>query len=241
MGEAKAIHIRPVPPRVARAFVRRHHYSGKVVNNSNIHLGVFLGGVMRGAMQFGPPLDKRKLIGLVDGTPWNGLIELNRMAFADSLPRNSESRAIAVALRMLGRRYPALRFVVSFADATQCGDGCIYRASGFLLTGISESRNICRLPSGRTIHKLSLEARMSATAPRPELGGRSYYDVTGGKYDFGAYVRAAGGQIIPGFMLRYVRLLGSLTASDLTVPAIPFSEIHRRRISMYKGRRQYAE
>jgi hypothetical protein len=40
-------------------------------------------------MQFGPSLDKRKVQGLVEGTSWNGFIELNRMAFSDRLPRNS--------------------------------------------------------------------------------------------------------------------------------------------------------
>lgn len=233
MGEAKAIAIRPIPGKTARAFVRANHYSGKTVNNSNIHLGVFLRGRLQGAMQFGPPLDKRKLIGLVEGTPWNGLIELNRMAFADTLPRNSESRAIGVAVRLLRQHYPALRFIVSFADATQCGDGCIYRASGFLLTGITVNKNLCRLPDGRVIHKISLEA--SGTSPRPELAGRSYFGVTGGRYDFAAYVSAAGGEVLTGHMLRYVRLMDPADADALTVPAIPFTEIERRGARMYKG------
>ena len=64
-------------------------------------------------------------------TPWNGFLELNRLAFADWLPRNSESRAIGYALRWLRATYPWLQWIVSFADATQCGDGAIYRASGF--------------------------------------------------------------------------------------------------------------
>jgi hypothetical protein len=49
-------------------------------------LGVFLGTRLEGAMQFGPSLDRRKLIGLVEGTAWNGFVELSRLA-CENLPR----------------------------------------------------------------------------------------------------------------------------------------------------------
>lgn len=88
MATAKDIHIAPIKAKDANALVRRVHYSGKVVNNSQLHFGAFLNGRLEGAMQFGPSLDKRKIMGLVDGTGWNGFIELNRMAFSDALPRN---------------------------------------------------------------------------------------------------------------------------------------------------------
>lgn len=97
-------------------------------------------------MQFGPSLDKRKLIGLVKGTKWNEFIELNRLAFTDVLPRNSESRAISIAMRLLRKHAPQLKWVISFADATQCGDGTIYRASGFVLTGMKRNDQIMELP-----------------------------------------------------------------------------------------------
>jgi hypothetical protein len=122
------------------------HYSGKVVQNSQLHIGVFYRGKLEGVMQFGPSLDKRKLIGLVEGTPWNGFIELNRMAFTDVLPRNSESRAIGIAMRILRKHYPHVQWVVSFADACQCGDGAIYRASGFVLTSVKVNGQNYRLP-----------------------------------------------------------------------------------------------
>ena len=64
---AKDIILRPIDRDTANELVRRVHYSGKIVNNSQIHIGVFYGGKLEGAMQFGPSLDKRKLQGLVDG------------------------------------------------------------------------------------------------------------------------------------------------------------------------------
>ncbi len=156
MGRAKDIIVKPISAQDANRIVRAIHYSGKVVNNSQLHLGVFLDGKCGGAMQFGPSLDKRKMLGLVTGTLWNEFIELNRMAFADWLPRNSESRAIGYAFRWIRKTYPQIKWCVSFADGTQCGDGTIYRASGFALTGIKENNQIWEAPTGETFNDTSI-------------------------------------------------------------------------------------
>jgi len=234
--QAKDILVKPISSQDGSRIIKSCHYSGKTVSNSQLHLGVFLGGRCGGAMQFGPSMDKRKIQGLVDGTSWNGFIELNRMAFADWLPRNSESRALGVAFRIIRKHYPHIEWVVSFADATQCGDGTIYRASGFVLTSIRRSLNLVRLPSGEVIHKMTLES--GPTRPRPELEGRSYYDVTGGRYDLRAYARAVGGSIVPGFQLRYIRFLNHNARDRLTVPVIPFAEIATAGAGMYRGERR---
>lgn len=230
---AKDIRVAPIKAADANALVRRTHYSGKVVNNSQLHLGVFLGGRLEGAMQFGPSLDKRKIQGLVRDTLWNGFIELNRMAFSERLPRNSESRAIGVAMRLLKRHYPQLEWVVSFADGTQCGDGTIYRASGFVLTGITTSVNLVKRADGVVIHKMTLEN--NPTTPRNELGGKSYYGITGGKYDFAAYAKATGGITLPGHQLRYLYFLNPSARERLTVPILPFSKIEDMGAAMYRG------
>lgn len=235
MSSAKDIILRPIPAKDANALVKRVHYSGKVVRNSQIHIGVFYRGRLEGAMQFGPSLDKRKVQGLVAGTLWNEFIELNRMAFTDTLPRNSESRAIAIAMRMLRKHAPHLKWVISFADGTQCGDGTIYRASGFVLTGIVESKNLVRRADGVVIHKMTLES--NPTAPRPELGGRSYYEITGGKYNLAAYAKATGGHTVPGYQLRYLYFLDPTARERLTVPVLPFSKIDEMGARMYRGER----
>ncbi len=157
---AKDIVLRPITAREANELVKRVHYSGKVVRNSQIHIGAFYNGKLEGALQFGPSLDKRKIQGLVSETGWHEFIELNRMAFSDALPRNSESRAIAVAMKLLRKHAPQLKWVVSFADATQCGDGTIYRASGFVLTGIKRNDQIWIAPDGeRTTRMVATDTR----------------------------------------------------------------------------------
>ena len=109
MGRAKEIVMKVIPSSVANPFIRAHHYSGKVVNNSKLHFGVFLDGTLHGVMSYGPSLDKSKIIGLVEGTGWNEFLELNRMAFDSVLPRNSESRAISMSLKLI-RKYDLAGF-----------------------------------------------------------------------------------------------------------------------------------
>lgn len=233
MATAKDIHVAPISQKDAAALVKRIHYSGKVTQNSQLHFGVFLDGKLEGAMQFGPSLDKRKIQGLVSGTRWNDFLELNRMAFSDALPRNSESRALGVAFRLIRKHYPHIEWVVSFADGTQCGDGTIYRASGFVLTGITTSLNLVKRSDGVVIHKMTLES--NPTSPRTELGGKSYYGLTGGKYDLAKYAKATGGITLPGYQLRYIYFINKAARERLTVPILPFSKIEELGAGMYRG------
>ena len=222
-----------IPGSIANPFMKSHHYSGKVVNNSCLHFGCFLDGRIHGVLSFGPSLDKKKIMQLVDGTGWNNFLELNRMAFDDYLPRNSESYCIGKTLRLIKKNAPQIKWIVSFADGCSCGDGTIYRASNFVLTAIKENFNLCLLPSGEKIHKMTLES--NPTQPRKELGGKSYYDITGGRFNFKRYVDYVGGEILKGFQLRYIYFIDKKWRNRLVVPEIPFSRIDEMGAGMYKG------
>lgn len=58
---AKEIVLKVIPSKIANNFMKKHHYSGKVVNNSKLHFGAFLDGKLHGVLSFGPPLDKSKV------------------------------------------------------------------------------------------------------------------------------------------------------------------------------------
>lgn len=245
MGKAKNIVLRPIPAAQANELVKRVHYSGKVVQNSQIHIGVFYDGRLEGAMQFGPSLDKRKIQGLVGGTAWHEFIELNRMAFSEALPRNSESRAISIAMRLLKQYAPQIKWVISFADGAQCGDGTIYRASGFVLTGIKRNDQIWEAPAGARFSRTSLTdgrskgqqqaavrlSRVTATKARNILDT--------GAASMQSFIDA-GFKPIPGFQLRYIYFVDPTYRQRLTVPELPFSEIERMGARMYRGERLQA-
>ena len=235
MGRAKEVIVKVIPSSIANDFIRKHHYSGKVVNNSKIHFGAFLDNQLHGVMSFGCSLDKSKIIGLVEGTKWNDFLELNRMAFDDYLPRNSESRCISYAIKLIKKNAPHVKWIISFADGCQCGDGTIYRASGFVLTMIKENEALYRLPSGEAIHQLTL--RSSPRQPRPELGGKCLYDVSGGTYSLKKYIEITGAEPIKGYQLRYLYFIDKSCKDKLTVPIIPFSKIDEINAGMYKGKK----
>lgn len=235
MGRCKEIEVKVIPSKIANPFIKKHHYSGKVVNNSCLHFGAFLDGKLHGVMSYGPSLDKSKIQGLVRDTGWNQFLELNRMAFDEYLPRNSESYCIGKSLRLIKKNAPQIKWVISFADGCSCGDGTIYRASNFVLTAIKENYNLVELPSGEKIHKMTLES--NPTTPRKELDGKSYYDITGGKFDFKKYVAAVDGTILRGFQLRYIYFIDKTYRDKLTVDEIPFSRIDEVGAGMYKGKK----
>lgn len=210
MGRALDVQLKVIPSSIANPFVRRIHYSGKVVNNSCLHFGAFLDGKLHGVMSFGPPTDKRKVLGLVQGTPWNGMLELNRMAFDDCLPRNSESRCISLAMKLLKKNAPHVKWVLSFADGCQCGDGTIYRASNFILTGIKQNNTLRRTENGEVIHSIT-----------------AYHHGTQG--DFSKLPK------VPGYQLRYIYFIDKKWRKRLTVPEIPFQKIDEMGAGMYKG------
>jgi hypothetical protein len=233
MGRAKEIEVKVIPSKIANPFIKKHHYSGKVVQNSNLHFGAFLDGKLHGVLSYGSSLDKSKIMGLVEGTGWNEFLELNRMAFDEYLPRNSESYCIAKTLRLIKKNAPQIKWVISFADGCSCGDGTIYRASNFILTDIKLNKNLVQLPNGEKIHKMTLES--NPTQPRKELGDKSYYDITGGHYNFKKYVEAVNGKVLTGYQLRYIYFIDKSYKKRLTVPEIPFSKIDELGAGMYKG------
>ena len=85
------------------------------------------------------------------------------------------------------------------------------------------------------IHKLTLESQPKL--PRPELGGRSFFDVTDGKFSMKKYVDAAGATLLPGWQLRYIYFIDKAARERLTVPEIPFSRIDELGAGMYRGKK----
>jgi len=237
MGRAKEIIIKPIPSNIANEFVKKHHYSGKVVNNSVLHFGAFLDGVLHGVMSYGSPLDKRKVLPLVvDGSGkvclWNEMLELNRMAFDDILPKNSESRCISITIKLIKKNAPHIKWILSFADGTQCGDGIIYKASGFALTGINKNNTLIKFPSGDIIAGMTIEANPHL----PIVRKQSEYFGIEHKYRTRNEWIKLGAKKLDGFQLRYIYLIDK--SCRITVPVLPFSKIDEIGAGMYKGEKR---
>ena len=210
MGRAKEIIVKVIPSKIANEFVKKHHYSGKVVNMSSLHFGAFLDSKLHGVMSYGPPMDKRNVLKLVEtcnkgyNEKWNEMLELNRMAFDDYLPKYSESRCISISIKLIKKNAPQIKWILSYSDATQCGDGTIYRASGFKLTQINKNSTIYKLANGDVVAKR----------------GDSKYNFDGAK-------------ALTGFQNRYILIVDR--EAKLNVPEIAFNKIDEVGAGMYKG------
>jgi hypothetical protein len=238
MGRAKEIIVKVIPAKIANEFIIKNHYSGKKVNNSSLHFGCFLDNGLHGVLSFGCPLDKSKVINLVKPCLWNEMLELNRMVFTEILPKYSESRCIAIAIKLIKINAPHIKFILSYSDATHSGDGTIYRASGFVLTGFSKASMI-ELPErlwkynggGHYAHRITLQAKSNIMyrVIQKELNLNGAYKTM--EY----YAKALGTKIIEGFQLRYIYLIDKIC--KITVPILPFSKIDELGAGMYLGKK----
>ena len=210
MGRAKEIILKVIPSKIANDFVKKYHYSGKVVPNSKLHFGAFLDGKLHGVLSYGASINKKGTINLVEGTGWNEFLELNRMAFDDYLPKYSESRCIAVSLKLIKKHAPHIKWVISFADGTQCGDGTIYRASGFKLVGISVNTALRENPkTGEQMHVIQAHHKKMSSEFR--------------KW-----------KPIKGYQLKYIYLIDK--TCKINAEILPFSKIDEMGAGMYKGK-----
>lgn len=233
---AKDIRLMPIASQDAIPIVKKWHYSGTYVRNSQLHLGAFVGGEALGVMSLGPSMDKSKVLPLVAETKWYDMLELNRLAFSDALPRNSESRCLATARKLLFKRYPNLEWIISYADGTRCaGLGTIYRAAGFDLTGMRENRTIFEFPSlGRRYAAMTLEAHWSGETVRQlcaDLGVPHEYRTRT------TWVRLGLARPLPGYQLRYMTFRDQSVRDRLTVPILPNSAIDETGARMVRGQR----
>lgn len=141
---------------VACEIILARHYSRRIVNNSYVHLGVFMGGVLVGVMQFGYAMNPAAMSKVVSGTSSKDYLELNRMWLDDAAPRNSESRALGCAIRYIRAAMPHVRWLQSFADE-RCGRlGVVYQAANFHFCGSHKTR-FFEL-DGETFHEMLLTA-----------------------------------------------------------------------------------
>ena len=225
MGEALKIEIKPIDKPTADKIVKKYHYSGKVVKNSNLNFGVFYNGILLGAMQFGSPMVKDKLLPLVKDAKWGSVLELNRMAFSDALPRFGESRALSLAFKWIKKNAPQVEWIVSFADGTQCGHGTIYQASNFYLTQIKKNSSIILLPSGETICEMSL--RMTANADARKKGYKTAKEYLDAEHK--------GWHYINGYMYRYIYFLTKNAKKNFQGEFIPYSKIKEIGAEMVRG------
>jgi hypothetical protein len=230
MGRAKEIIVKVIPAKIANDFVKKHHYSGKVVPYSVLHFGCFLDGKLHGVMQYGHSMVKANTYTLVTPSSWNGYVELNRMAFDDYLPKNSESRCLSISIKLIKKNAPHVKWILSYSDATQCGDGCNYRAAGFYLTGIKVNKTMLKFPNGEVVADIVFRNDYKDPQVKSIC---SKYGIDMASNIWNQIKKIA--KPIDGYQLRYIFLIDK--SCQITTQILPFSKIDELGAGMYKGKK----
>lgn len=142
---------------------RQWHYFGDKGFLASYSFGAYFEDLLYGAISYGIP-NAKNIYGLFTSDSQAGWLELTRLALSDKLPKNSESRVIAVTLKLLRKYEPKLKGVITYADTAYNHTGVIYRASNFEYLGLTAQKTDLFV-DGKPVGKLDRGIKYS------DLGG----------------------------------------------------------------------
>ncbi len=147
------LQVKPIPFRVVKPLLVRHHYLHSMPGGTQLAFGVFEGKLLVGALTLG--VGPKHAYRLVEGARPDACITLTRFWLSDELPANAASRVMGVVMRAL-RRNTELGFVVTYADPAHGHVGTIYQATGWVYTGLSQPTGLLDLGDGVPRHTRSV-------------------------------------------------------------------------------------
>lgn len=118
---------------------KKWHYLGNTGFISTINYGAYYDGYLQGAISLGSPNAKR-MKGYYDENTQGGWWEIKRLAMRDECPKNSESRFISVAEKLLRKTFKVVG-IVTLADSGVGHEGTIYKAANYKYLGLSAQKN----------------------------------------------------------------------------------------------------
>jgi len=128
-----------VNKRTASIAYTKWHYMGSKGFLSSYNYGVYFDDILVGAISYGIP-NAPNINGIYTQETQGDYLELTRLALSDNCPKNSESRVIAITIKMLKRTIPKLKGIITYADTAQNHTGVIYRASNFKYLGLTAQK-----------------------------------------------------------------------------------------------------
>lgn len=141
----------------AKQAVTDWHYSRSMPACNVARFGVWEDGGFIGCVLFGRGANRNA--GKPYGLELTELAELTRVALSEH--RTPVSRIVAIALKVLAKRSPGLRLVLSYADPEQGHTGGIYQAGNWIYTGPTQPQTAAVTPSG-VMHKRTAYMRFGA-------------------------------------------------------------------------------
>lgn len=144
---------------VAKYAVRRWHYSRRLSSARNAYIGVWEDDRFIGVVVFGVGsgnVTNGRRYGLAKS---HEMAELTRIALAPHM--TAVSRILSIAVKMIRRRSPNLRLLISMADQAQGHHGGVYQAAGWIYTGETKP-DVEYFYRGRWRHHRTVTSAVSA-------------------------------------------------------------------------------
>ena len=169
-GQPRDIWVRRISVKAARPLIATHHYSRTMPDATReVFAGYFPDNTLAGLIAFGMGAGKNQYVRLLADIADGEYRELSRLWSPDGMPKNTESRLIAAAIRLLD---PSVRLIVSYADPAQGHLGRVYQATNFLYLGMTDGGERLVDESGQEVHSKLLSVYRMRHPEMAEWTGR---------------------------------------------------------------------
>lgn len=132
------------------------HYSKCVPGGPRIAYGVWEDGQYIGTVLYGAGANRNA--GSQFGVKQHQILELTRVALREH--RTPVSRIIAITLKMIRKKEPQLKLIISYADSGNGHHGGIYQAGGWIFLYKSEG-NRKWIINGKKVHPKAIDGKLN--------------------------------------------------------------------------------
>jgi hypothetical protein len=117
---------------IARPYIATYHYSKSMPDSTRFVYAGYLGDKLAGIVVFGMGSNDKQYQYLIPDIKRGEYLELTRLWSPDTMPKNTESKLISQAIKLLPKE---IKLLISFADSGQNHTGYIYQALSWYFTG----------------------------------------------------------------------------------------------------------
>lgn len=128
----KDMTIKRVNCNFARPYIATFHYSKTMPDSSKFIYAGYLGDKLCGIVVYGMGCGKNQYTHIIPDIKNGEYVELTRLWCPNDMPKNTESRLIALSLKVLPDE---IKLVLSFADDSKRHCGIIYQATNWYYIG----------------------------------------------------------------------------------------------------------
>ena len=140
-------------------YISKRHYSPIMPRLTKHYLGCYVDNELVGGLTFGwgtrPKHTIQKMFPELDTKDY---FEIGKMAMCDSMPRNSESQMLKLAIKWL-KENTDIKYLFTWADGMVGKPGYVYQASNFLYGGYNLTDTYVT-EWGERVHPRTMQGRM---------------------------------------------------------------------------------